>query len=59
MDVTIYHNSRCAKSRETLALLERRGLKPKVIEYLKTPPGRAELKRLLKLLGKPPRAAPG
>jgi arsenate reductase len=56
MDVTIYHNPRCAKSRETLALLERRGLKPKVIEYLKTPPDKVELKRLLKLLGKPPRA---
>jgi arsenate reductase len=55
MDVTIYHNPRCAKSRETLALLERRGIKPRVIEYLKTPPDKAELKRLLKLMGKTPR----
>jgi arsenate reductase (glutaredoxin) len=55
MDVTIYHNPRCAKSREALALLERRGIKPKIIEYLKTPPAKAELKRILKLLGKPPR----
>jgi len=56
MDVIIYHNPRCAKSRETLALLEQRGIRPKVIEYLKTPPDKAELKRLLKLLGKKPRA---
>ena len=55
MTVTIYHNPRCTKSRETLALLEKRGLKPHVVEYLKTPPDKAELKRLLKLLGKSPR----
>jgi arsenate reductase len=51
MPVTIYHNPRCTKSRQTLALLEERGIKPKVIEYLITPPTEAELKRLLKLLG--------
>jgi arsenate reductase len=56
MGVTIYHNPRCAKSRQTLALLERRGIRPDIVEYLKTPPDKAELKRLLKLLGKPPRA---
>ncbi len=53
--VTIYHNPRCTKSRQTLALLEQRGIKPKVIEYLVTPPTEAELKRLLKLLGISPR----
>ncbi|HSD98015.1 MAG TPA: arsenate reductase (glutaredoxin) [Sulfuricaulis sp.] len=53
--VTIYHNPRCTKSRQTLALLEQRGIKPKVIEYLVTPPTEAELKRLLKLLGITPR----
>jgi arsenate reductase len=53
--VTIYHNPRCTKSRETLALLEKKGVKPKIIEYLKTPPDTAELKRLLKMLGKSPR----
>ena len=53
--VTIYHNPRCTKSRQTLALLEQRGIKPKVIEYLVTPPTEAELKRLLKLLGLSPR----
>jgi arsenate reductase len=56
MSVTIYHNPRCTKSRQTLALLEKRGIKPKVIEYLVTPPTEAELKRLLKLLGIAPRA---
>ena len=55
MAVTIYHNPRCGKSRETLALLEARGIKPRVIEYLKTPPDAATLKRLLKQLGLKPR----
>ncbi len=43
MTVTIYHNPRCSKSRATLALLEERGAKPEVIEYLKAPPSGAEL----------------
>ena len=34
MSVTIYHNPRCTKSRQTLALLEKRGIKPTVIDYL-------------------------
>jgi arsenate reductase (glutaredoxin) len=55
MSITIYHNPRCNKSRQTLALLEARGLAPRVIEYLKTPPNAAELKQLLKLLGMTPR----
>ena len=55
MSVTIYHNPRCGKSRETLALLEKKGVTPRVVEYLKTPPDEATLRRLLKLLGKTPR----
>ncbi|MEW6330673.1 MAG: arsenate reductase (glutaredoxin) [Pseudomonadota bacterium] len=55
MSVTIYHNPRCTKSRQTLALLEQRGIKPKIVEYLVTPPTETELKRLLKLLGISPR----
>ena len=55
MTVTIYHNPRCGKSRETLALLEKKGVKPRIVEYLKTPPDKTTLKRLLKLLGKTPR----
>lgn len=55
MSVTIYHNPRCSKSRQTLELLRRRGLQPEVIEYLKTPPDAATLQRLLSLLGLRPR----
>lgn len=51
MTVTIYHNPRCSKSRQTLALLEERGLKPRVVEYLKTPPSASELEKILKMLG--------
>lgn len=55
MTVTIYHNPRCSKSRQTLALIENRGIAPEVVEYLKAPPDAATLKRLLGLLGKSPR----
>ena len=48
--VTIYHNPKCSKSRETLALLEERGIKPRIVEYLQTPPSAEELDRILKLL---------
>jgi arsenate reductase len=51
MTVTIYHNPRCGKSRETLRLLREHDIEPRVIEYLKTPPSAAELKNLLKKLG--------
>ena len=54
--VTIYHNPKCSKSRATLALLERRGIAPRVIEYLTTPPSAAELNRILELLDLEPRA---
>ena len=40
MSVTIYHNPRCGKSRATLALLEQKGIRPRIIDYLKTPPTR-------------------
>lgn len=53
MAVTIYHNPRCSKSRQTLALLEERGIKPQVVEYLKSPPDRATLTALLRKLGQP------
>jgi arsenate reductase len=55
MTVTIYHNPRCSKSRATLQLLEAKGLKPKIVEYLKTPPSAAELKSIIKKLGLKPR----
>lgn len=49
MPVTIYHNPQCVKSCATLKLLEGRGLRPKMIEYLKTPPSETELRHPLKL----------
>jgi len=55
MTVTIYHNPRCSKSRQTLVLIEDQGLKPRVIDYQKTPPSAAELKAILKKLGLKPR----
>lgn len=47
---TIYHNPRCSKSRETLALLEKNGIKPNVIEYLKDTPSEETLLLLMKEL---------
>lgn len=51
---TIYHNPRCSKSRATLTLLEEKGITPKVVEYLKTPPTAAELKAITTKLGVKP-----
>jgi len=53
--VTIYHNPRCSKSRQTLALLNERGLDVEIVEYLKTPPDVATLGKLLDGLGLEPR----
>jgi arsenate reductase len=55
LSVTIYHNPRCSKSRQTLQLIEDRGIQPRIIEYLKTPPSAEELKKILKSLGVAPR----
>ena len=54
-DVTIWHNPRCSKSRETLQLLRDRGIEPTIVEYLKTPPTEAELTHALAELGTSPR----
>ena len=51
MSVTIYHNPACGTSRNTLALIRNSGEEPKVIEYLKTPPTREELKGLIQRMG--------
>ncbi len=48
---TIYHNNRCSKSRQTLALLQARGIEPDIVAYLELPPGASQLAELLKLLG--------
>lgn len=51
MSVSIYHNPRCSKSRQTLSLIQERGIQPKVIEYLDQPPSKAQLKKILIQLG--------
>jgi len=53
--VTVYHNPRCGKSRAALALLAERGIEPRVVEYLKEPLSRDELKALLAELKMPAR----
>jgi len=55
MGITIYHNPRCSKSRQTLQLLRDHGIEPDIVEYLKNPPDTKTLKHLLKLLGTEPR----
>ena len=55
MDVTIYHNPRCSKSRATLQILQDKGVEPTIIEYLKTPPNPSEIDDILNLLGIAPR----
>ena len=52
---TIYHNPRCSKSRQTLALLEERGQQPTVVLYLEHPPSASELRAILAKLNKTPR----
>ena len=47
----IYHNPRCTTSRKTLELLRDNGIEPRVVQYLKTPPSRAELVELIKDAG--------
>jgi len=53
--ITIYHNPDCGTSRNTLALIRNSGIEPVVVEYLKTPPGRAKLVELIAALGLPVR----
>lgn len=53
--LTIYHNPRCSKSRQTLALLEEKGLEPKIIEYLNDTPSATTLKNIIQMLGITPR----
>lgn len=52
MSVTIYHNPRCSKSRQTLELVREQGIEPLIVEYLDTPPTAAELTDILAKLGK-------
>ena len=49
--VTIYHNPKCSKSRQTLALLEERDLELRIVPYLDSPPSKSELADIVKMLG--------
>ena len=55
MSIKIYHNPKCGTSRNTLALIENAGIQPQVIEYLKTPLSKQELKALISQMGVPVR----
>lgn len=55
-EFVIYHNPRCSKSRVVLELLQQRGITPKIIEYLKIPPTKDELRDVIKKLGIKPEA---
>ena len=55
MKVSIYHNPRCSKSRQTLALLEEQGIEPEIVEYLNYAPTEKTIGHLLDLLGLEPR----
>ena len=50
-DVTIFHNPNCGTSRNTLALIRHAGIEPDIVEYLKTPPSKEELRKLLGEMG--------
>ena len=52
MTVTIYHNPKCATSRKTLDVIRASGIEPRIVEYLKTPPSRAELATFAKKSGR-------
>ena len=56
MNITIYHNPACGTSRNVLDLIRAAGIEPTIIEYLKTPPSRAELTGLIARMGIPVRA---
>ncbi|NND38341.1 MAG: arsenate reductase (glutaredoxin) [Pseudomonadales bacterium] len=53
--VKIYHNPKCSKSRQTLALIEAAGIEPEIVLYLQSPPSKSELAAVLKQLGIPAR----
>lgn len=55
MQLALYHNPRCSKSRQALSLLQERGHEPEIVRYLETPPDAATLDRILTALGKEPR----
>ena len=55
-DVTIFHNPACGTSRNTLALIRHAGIEPTIVEYLKTPPSKEQLRELVAATGQGVRA---
>ena len=55
MAITIWHNPKCATSRKVLALIRAKGIEPRIVEYLKDPPGAGEIRAVLKAMGLGPR----
>ena len=55
MPVTIWHNPKCATSRKVLEMIRKKGVKPEIVEYVKSPPSVAEIKAALKEMGMTPR----
>ncbi len=51
MKVVMWHNPRCSKSRQTLQLLQEKGIEPEIVRYLETPPSADELREVIGLLG--------
>ncbi|MDO7835077.1 arsenate reductase (glutaredoxin) [Sphingobium sp. HBC34] len=56
VDIIIYHNPACGTSRNALAMIRNAGIEPHIVEYLKTPPSRALLEKLIARAGISPRA---
>ncbi len=55
MPVEIWHNPKCSTSRKVLEMIRARGIEPRVVDYVKTPPSRAEIKAVLEEMGMTPR----
>ena len=53
MTITIYHNPRCSKSRNSLELIQSAGISPTIVEYLRTPPKAAAIENMARMLGAP------
>ena len=51
MKVVMWHNPRCSKSRQTLQLLQERGIEPEIVKYLETPPSADDIREAVELLG--------
>lgn len=56
MTVTIYHNPKCGTSRNVLEMIREQGIEPEIVEYLKTPPGKAKIGEIVMATGEPVRA---